>query len=183
MLFNSLEFILIFLPILCIIFLLCQKNNSIALFSLLSGSLVFYSYHNISNLFLLLFSILFNFFIGQAIFKKKIILVIGIFFNISLIAYFKYSYFIIENINFLISAPINFEKTALPLGISFFTFQQIAYLVDCYHGNKSENNITSYALLVSFFPHSIAGPLVQYKEIAPPDFVTCTKKSLKTLGL
>ena len=60
-----------------------------------------------------------------------------------------------------------FAEIALPLGISFFTFQQIAYLVDTYHGNNPEKNIVNYALLVSFFPHSIAGPLVQYKEISP----------------
>lgn len=167
MLFNSVEFIFIFLPVLSVLFWLVQRSNKIALLVLLLGSLCFYAYHSLSNLFLMLASVLFNFFIGRHVLSNKLILVFGVSVNICLLAYFKYSFFILENINTIMPVPIYFEKIVLPLGISFFTFQQIAYLVDNYHGNKPENNIVPYALLVSFFPHAIAGPIVQYKEIAP----------------
>lgn len=115
----------------------------------------------------MIFSICFNFSIGQFISRNKKILILGIFFNVFLILYFKYAYFIVENIQNIASASWGFERIALPLGISFFTFQQIAYLVDTYYGSLPERNFLKYALLVSFFPHSIAGPLVQYKEIGP----------------
>lgn len=108
-----------------------------------------------------------NFSLGRHVAKNKPLLVFGITCNILLICYFKYSLFIIENLNVIVSQPISFVKVALPLGISFFTFQQIAYLIDTYQDAKPEKNFIPYALLVSFFPHSIAGPLVQYKEIAP----------------
>jgi alginate O-acetyltransferase complex protein AlgI len=115
----------------------------------------------------MLASIIFNFQIGRLIARRKSMLVLGILANILLIVYFKYSYFIIENLNNISLVNLHFEKLVLPLGISFFTFQQIAYLVDIYNGGKPEQKIVPYALFVSFFPHSIAGPLVQYQDIAP----------------
>lgn len=168
MLFHSVEFIFIFLPISCIIIYLLQNKNFIVIKLLLIGSFIFYAYHSIYNLFLMIISILFNFLLGKNTYQNRKILYFGVFFNIALIAYFKYTYFIIDNIQtfFNLSLIYDFKKVALPLGISFFTFQQIAYLVDNYNGQTPEKNIFRYALLVSFFPHSIAGPLVQYKEIA-----------------
>ena len=167
MLFNSLEFICIFLPVLCLIIYLFRDNNRVVLSLLLLGSLAFYAYHSLSDLLLMSTSIIFNFFIGQYVTKNKKILSFAVTFNIGVIAYFKYSYFIAQNIQEFLPNTLIFQQVVLPLGISFFTFQQIAYLVDTYHGNNPEKNIVNYALLVSFFPHSIAGPLVQYKEIAP----------------
>ena len=167
MLFNSFEFIFIFLPILCLFSYLFRKNNKAILSLLLFGSLVFYAYHSVSDLLLMVTSILINFFIGQHVRNRKNILPLAIVLNLAIISYFKYSFFIMENVRVFIPEVLSFEKLALPLGISFFTFQQIAYLVDTYQGNNPERNFLNYALLVSFFPHSIAGPLVQYKEIAP----------------
>lgn len=108
-----------------------------------------------------------NFLLGRHVAKNRPLLVFGITCNILLICYFKYSHFILENLSVIVNQPISFVQVALPLGISFFTFQQIAYLIDTFHDEKPEHNFIPYALLVSFFPHSIAGPLVQYKEIAP----------------
>ena len=167
MLFNSLEFIFIFLPALALLFRLLQNKITIALTLLLIASFAFYAYHSMFDLSLMILSIIFNFFIGHHVFKNKQVLVLGIFLNICLIAYFKYSFFIFVNIINFVPVAFSFEKIALPLGISFFTFQQVAYLVDTYYGAPAEKSVLKYALLVSFFPHSISGPLVQYKEIAP----------------
>lgn len=167
MLFNSFIFILVFLPISSLIFYIFQRHSKRAIYSLVLLSFVFYAYHSIHDLILMIGSIIFNFYIGKNVFQNKKRLIFGLFINIGLIFYFKYAFFAIDNINRLFNLSIHFVNMALPLGISFFTFQQIAYLVDTYKGNPPETNISKYALLVSFFPHSIAGPLVQYKEIAP----------------
>lgn len=167
MLFNSFIFILVFLPITCVIFYILQRHQKRAIFSLLLLSFVFYAYHSVHDLLLMMASIICNFFISQNIVKNKKILIFGLLFNLALIFYFKYTFFIIDNVNHIFNLSIPFENIILPLGISFFTFQQIAYLVDTYYGNPPEKNILKYSLLVSFFPHSIAGPLVQYREIAP----------------
>jgi D-alanyl-lipoteichoic acid acyltransferase DltB (MBOAT superfamily) len=87
--------------------------------------------------------------------------------NLALLCYFKYTNFIFDSINTLTGAPLPFVNIVLPLGISFFTFQQIAYLVDVMRGAKVERDIVSYTLFVSFFPHLIAGPLVHHAEMIP----------------
>ncbi len=167
MLFNSFEFILVFLPLIIIAFAIAQKNPQTALVVLLAGSLIFYAQHSMKDLYIMLASIGVNFLIGQRIYRNKRYLVAGLIFNLALISYFKYSYFSGETISNLLDLNFEMKKMALPLGISFFTFQQIAYLVDTYKYGQPERSFTPYALLVSFFPHSIAGPLVQYKEILP----------------
>jgi len=164
-LFNSFEFIFIFLPLLCVIFGFFHKKASLNV--LLLGSFVFYAYHSISNLCLLISSISFNFVISKYIKNNKLVLFLAVSANIALIIYFKYYNFIAQNLSHILAVQIPYQDKALPLGISFFTFQQIAYLVDSYYGNYADRNFRSFALLVSFFPHSIAGPLVQYKDVAP----------------
>ncbi len=167
MLFSSFEFIFVFLPLIAIAFANAQKNSKIALCVLLAGSLIFYSNHSHKDLLIMLISIGINFLIGQRVHQNKNLLILGLIFNLGLIAYFKYAYFLAENIASVANISFEMKKIALPLGISFFTFQQIAYLVDTYRDGQPERKFTPYALLVSFFPHSIAGPLVQYKEILP----------------
>jgi D-alanyl-lipoteichoic acid acyltransferase DltB (MBOAT superfamily) len=116
---------------------------------------------------------LFNYSIGTSISKKnrkiskKTLLIIGIVANIALLGYFKYSDFFIENFNFILSSDIELLNLALPLAISFFTFQQIAYLVDSYKNETKEYDLLNYSIFVTFFPQLIAGPIVHHKEMMP----------------
>lgn len=179
MLFNSFEFIFAFLPITFIIYFylnhkrLTEASKGFLVFS----SLLFYSWWNIIYLPLILSSMLFNYIIGNILsksetqtrnrFSKKSVLAFGIISNISLLGYFKYVDFFIENINYSFSSNIELLNLALPLAISFFTFQQIAYLVDSYRLETREYNFLNYAIFVTFFPQLIAGPIVHHKEMMP----------------
>jgi D-alanyl-lipoteichoic acid acyltransferase DltB (MBOAT superfamily) len=177
MLFNSIEFIFFFLPISFLIyFFLLQKRLIVgAKGFLVFASLFFYSWWNIAYLPLILSSMLFNYIIGNNLnnnFKhakvhKKILLGIGIVANLCLLAYFKYADFFIENFNFALGTHFNLLHLALPLAISFFTFQQIAYLIDSYKKETAEYDFLNYALFVTFFPQLIAGPIVHHKEMMP----------------
>jgi len=178
LLFNSYEFIFLFLPITFFIYFylnykrLTEASKGFLVFS----SLFFYSWWNVAYLPIILSSMLFNYIIGTSLGKiykdkpkvsKKALLVFGIVANIALLAYFKYMDFFIENINFFTDSNIPLLHLALPLAISFFTFQQIAYLVDSYRGETREYDFLNYALFVTFFPQLIAGPIVHHKEMMP----------------
>lgn len=179
MLFNSYEFIFLFLPIsFFVYFYLNKKRLTIASKAwLVLSSLFFYSWWNIVYLPLILISILFNYSITntmieydqnkKSFFSKKALLQIGLVFNIGLLAYFKYMDFFISNTNALINTNIELLHLALPLAISFFTLQQIAFLVDSYEGLVEEKNFLDYAIFVAFFPQLIAGPIVHHKEMMP----------------
>ncbi len=179
MLFNSYEFIFVFLPITFFIyFYLNHKRLTIASKGfLVFSSLFFYSWWNIAYLPLILISMLFNYLIGNSLnkdikenkknFSKKSILIFGIVANLLLLGYFKYADFFIENINFISGVNLNLLHMVLPLAISFFTFQQIAYLVDSYKKETKEYDFLNYALFVTFFPQLIAGPIVHHKEMMP----------------
>jgi alginate O-acetyltransferase complex protein AlgI len=142
-------------------------------FWLVVSSSFFYSWWNVAYLPLIIISLLFNYAIGVLLGKqqlkisKKAILIIGIVFNVLLLGYFKYSDFFITNINFLLTTNISLLKLALPLAISFFTFQQIAYLVDTYRNETKKSSLLDYAIFITFFPQLIAGPIVYYKEMMP----------------
>ena len=182
MLFNSYEFIFVFLPLTFFIYFylnskrLTEASKGFLVFS----SLFFYSWWNIVYLPLILSSMLFNYVIGNILngnkeknsiskkqIDKKTILIIGIVANVALLAYFKYADFFIENVNYFTSSHIPTLDLALPLAISFFTFQQIAYLVDSYRCETQEYDFLNYALFVTFFPQLIAGPIVHHKEMMP----------------
>ena len=183
MLFNSYEFIFAFLPITFFIyFYLNSKRLTVASKGfLVFASLFFYSWWNIAYLPLILISMLFNYVVGNSLakasfenkkglnksFSKKSILIFGIIANLSLLGYFKYADFFIANLNIAISSNVNLLHLVLPLAISFFTFQQIAYLVDSYRGETKEYDFLNYALFVTFFPQLIAGPIVHHKEMMP----------------
>ena len=176
MLFNSYIFIFIFLPITLLGFHLIGKQgrHRVAIAWLVGASLFFYGWWNPAYLGLLLFSIIFNYSIGISLgstsdsgLSKKAVLVTGIVVNLSLIGYFKYANFFIDNLNTLASTNITLSEIILPLGISFFTFQQITYLVDAYDGKTKEYNFLHYCLFVTFFPQLIAGPIVHHKEMLP----------------
>ena len=128
---------------------------------------------------------IFNYIVGRSLNRSskknnkgpsnKKILTVGIVFNISLLGYFKYTDFLIENFNISFNSNAGLLQLALPLAISFFTFQQIAYLVDSYRKETKEYNLLNYALFVTFFPQLIAGPIVHHKEMMP-QFVKAKNK-------
>ena len=177
MLFNSYEYIFFFLPITFIIyfFLLHKRLTVGAKGFLVFASLFFYSWWNIAYLPIILSSMLFNYVIGNSLnnhFAKakmghRAILTFGIVANLSMLGYFKYADFFLENLNDFSGANIELLHLALPLAISFFTFQQIAYLIDSYRGETSEYDFLNYSLFVTFFPQLIAGPIVHHKEMMP----------------
>lgn len=173
MLFNSFVFLFLFLPAtwLCFRFACAIRLPELALTTLMLASLLFYSYWNPPFVLLIIFSILFNYSWGRLIEKHattcKFWLYSGVIVNLSLIAYFKYANFFMSNIAWLIGSEWAARDIFLPLGISFFTFQQMAYLIDCSKGLAKEHSFTHYALFVTFFPQLIAGPIVRYEEIVP----------------
>lgn len=172
MLFNSYIFIFIFLPIVFFAYfgLNSYKKTSLSKLLLVGASLFFYAFWNIAYLPLLLGSILVNYYISKAIlhYKSKWFLASGVVFNLGLLGYFKYTDFFIQNINFTFNTHILEPQIILPLAISFFTFQQIAYLVDSSSGGGGKQySLLDYTLFVSFFPQLIAGPIVHHKEMMP----------------
>lgn len=177
MLFNSYVFIFLFLPVTFFSYFILNKWRLTvgATTCLVVASLFYYSWYNIIYLPLILISMVFNYVIGESFthrdsakkVSRKVLLVIGIIVNLGLLGYFKYFDFFLENINLVDGANFAPLNLALPLGISFFTFQQIAYIVDFYKGQTREYNFLKYALFVSFFPQLIAGPIVHHKEMMP----------------
>ncbi len=175
MLFNSLEFLFIFLPIVFTVYFLISKTRLIKYSNLwlLIASLYFYAYYKIEYLPLIIISILFNYTMGYFIQKdfkqgmKKFLLIFAIVGNLGLLCYYKYFNFVLETINSFNLTHFDTMKILLPLGISFFTFQQISYITDTYKGEAKQTNIIDYSLFVSFFPQLIAGPICMYKELIP----------------
>ncbi len=139
------------------------------------ASLFFYSWWNIAYLPLILVSISVNYAVGTALVKApprirlspKAILIFGIAFNLLLLGYYKYTDFFLANINLAFSSQLPLLHIILPLGISFFTFTQIAFLVDAYRSEAKEYDLVNYALFVTFFPHLLAGPILHHKEMMP----------------
>lgn len=175
MLFNSYTFIFAFLPITFFIYfyLNSKKLTQAGIAFLVFASLFFYSWWNIIYLPLILASILFNFVIGTYLSKpmktlnKKAFLLFGLGSNIALLGYFKYTDFLLDNFNGFWGTSVPLPHIILPLGISFFTFTQIAYLVDCYKEKVKEYDFIRYALFVTYFPHLLAGPILHHSEMMP----------------
>lgn len=175
MLFNSYVFIFLFVPITLIGYYALRKEAWARIW-LVVTSLFFYSYWDLSYLPLLAGSILVNFYVGASISKHRvsdpkkarILTVLGVCLNAGFLIYYKYTHFFLENVQALTGLEWQLNKIVLPLAISFFTFQQIAFLVDHYKGLISEPpRFLNYALFVSFFPQLIAGPIVHHKEMMP----------------
>ena len=176
MVFSSLEFILLFLPscILGYYLLLQYKEAKYALLFILLFSLFYYAYWKIENILILFLSIGLNFIFGHLIYfskkqNKKKIFIFSIIINLSILFYFKYTIFSIETYNFITTSSLSIPQIVLPIGISFFTFQQISYLSDIYTGkfNPTGEGLLSYSLFVCFFPQLVAGPIVHHKEMMP----------------
>ncbi|MCP4953152.1 MAG: MBOAT family protein [Proteobacteria bacterium] len=172
MLFNSFTFLLLFLPLTLGLFYAARRwlSARISIALLVLASFLFYAYWNPAYLLLLLASIVVNYAFGRWLAvnnPSRVLLASGVTFNLSLLGYFKYSGFLIASVNDAFGLSFGATSVVLPLAISFFTFQQIAYLVDCYRHAAHERNFMNYCLFVSFFPQLIAGPIVHHKEVMP----------------
>jgi alginate O-acetyltransferase complex protein AlgI len=177
MLFNSYAFIFVFLPLTLIGFfgLAALRLRVAAIAWLVLTSLVFYSYWNTRYVALLAGSMVFNYWVGQCLKRTKPagigakwLLALGVASNLVLLGYFKYANFFLQAVDHLIATGLPFTHVALPLGISFFTFTQIAYLVDAYRSeSREQDTFADYCLFVTFFPHLIAGPILYHKDIIP----------------
>lgn len=174
MLFNSYIFIFAFLPVTLLIYLfLKQYHSQFALLILLIASCVFYGWSDYSFLSILFLSITANYVTAYLLLDitaqkmRRCILIAGLIFNLGLLGYFKYADFFIENINHITTLHIPALQIVLPIGISFFTFTQIAFIVDCYRRMVKKINFLHYALFVTYFPHLIAGPIIHHQEVMP----------------
>lgn len=171
MLFNSAEFILAFVPCTLGIWWWLQSRSKphAAQWSLCALSMIFYSAWNWKYLPLLCGSVLVNFLIGRRInvTQSKPLLCAGVVLNLVLLGYFKYVDFFIGNINQLTGSVIPLLHVALPLGISFFTFQKIAFLVDCWRGKVKDTSFREFSVFVFFFPQLVAGPITHHADFIP----------------
>lgn len=177
MLFNSFVFIFGFLPLtLLLTYGAGRLMRPAAKVVLTLLSLGFYAWWNPVHLPLLLFSIVFNYVVGGFIQRAleagrsgrlKAWLTFGILVDVGLLGWFKYANFFVDNANFVLGTHIDLAKIVLPLAISFFTFQKIAYLIDSARGDAKRMSFMDFALFAAFFPQLIAGPVVHYKEVVP----------------
>ena len=177
MLFNSYEFIFLFLPVAFTVFyLIAGKNHNGALAWLALVSLFSYGYWSLYALPILIGSIIFNY--SSALFlansetrNRKLLLFFAITSNLLVLAFFKYSNFFIDNTNALRSllglATFDYLDVILPIGISFFTFTQMAFLMDSYHGKVKERNFLHYIAFVTFFPYIFSGPIIHHRQVMP----------------
>jgi D-alanyl-lipoteichoic acid acyltransferase DltB (MBOAT superfamily) len=170
-LFNSAVFILAFLPLSWAGFfaLGLRGYHRLAVLWLALASLFFYGWWNTTYVPLLLGSMAVNYAIGRALARQpsKPLLIAGVAANLALLGYYKYAGFLVQVVDGVSGAAFPIPEIALPLAISFFTFQQIAFLVDSYDGVAEEANLTNYAMFITFFPHLIAGPITHHKEMLP----------------
>ncbi|MEN8170085.1 MAG: MBOAT family protein [Pseudomonadota bacterium] len=176
MLFNSYIFISLFLPITLITYYFIggQGKHRIAISWLVGASLFFYGWWNPAYLGLIVTSMLFNYAVGISLGNhgnaqrgNNWVLALGVTANLALLGYYKYANFFVNTLNDVAATSFHLETIILPLAISFFTFQQVAYLVDAWKGETREYNFLHYCLFVTFFPQLIAGPIVHHKEMLP----------------
>lgn len=167
MVFSSLTFLFCFLPVVLLLYYICRSivwKNVI----LLIASLLFYAWGEPVYVILMILSILFNYYAGREIeaTHKKSSLVFAVIVNLLILGYFKYSGFLVDTINSIFGTSIVNKKLALPIGISFYTFQAMSYLIDVYRGDsKGQENVLTFAVYITMFPQLIAGPIVRYQDI------------------
>lgn len=175
MVFSSTLFLLYFLPIFLIVYNIVPKK--LKNYVILVASLFFYAWGAPQFIFVVILSIIFTFYLVRTINnssnikKRKMLLFVGVFLNLGLLAYFKYANFFVENVNFFVTKlgyePAKWVEVALPIGISFFTFQTITYILDVYRKVHSPlDKLTDYMLYIMAFPQMIAGPIVRFNTIA-----------------
>lgn len=171
MLFSSIVFLFTFLPVILILYYVMPgKLKNLVL---LLGSLVFYAWGEPVYIFLMIFSILFNYVCGLDIARNlgskkqaKKSLVFAVVVNLFILGFFKYEGFLLESINAVLPVNIPYRELPLPIGISFYTFQILSYIIDVYRGKvRVQKNVLDFAVYVTMFPQLIAGPIVQYADI------------------
>ncbi len=173
MLFNSIEFIAFFLPAVLLVFYLLRFSQPlwVSVSWLVVASLFFYAWWKPAYLLIMTASIFFNYGIGIYLDRLRSgrfsVLCVGVIGNLALLGYFKYTNFLIDNVNAHLNFDFHVQTIVLPLAISFFTFQQIAYIVDTYRRKDREMDFLRYCLFVTFFPQLIAGPIVHHNEMMP----------------
>jgi len=177
LLFTSGEFLFVFLPVTLLVFFAAARfvGKAAAAAWLALASLAFYGYWRIEHTALLVCSIVFNYCFGEWILRERTrggsssraLLAVAIAANLSALAYFKYADFFLRTAADLTGADIPLPGVVLPLGISFFTFTQIAFLADAYQGKAREYSFVHYGLFVTYFPHLIAGPILHHREMMP----------------
>ena len=185
MVFSSYSFLLVFLPFTLFGFYGLRKFGAYgwSVTFLLFASTIFYGVWNVGHLVLLTLSILANYGVGRSFqflnnpLWRRLLIYTGVFGNLSLIFVLKYLDFTLSNVAAVTGSSHTFYNLVLPLGISFFTFQQIAYLVDCYKTSNAEKRLRDYALFVSFFPQLIAGPIVHH-DVTRPQFQKLAKNKI-----
>ena len=183
MVFSSVTFLFIFLPVsLLLYYLVPEKLKNLVL---LLVSLVFYAWGEPLYVLLMLYSILFNYSMGLLMEKhegaKKQILIFSVIVNLFIIGFFKYYGFLIENINALLHVNIPVRNIALPIGISFYTFQALSYVIDLYRGRfRAQRDPIAFGAYITMFPQLIAGPIVRYEDIK--DQMQHRKLSLARFG-
>lgn len=167
MVFSSLTFLFAFLPIVLLLYYVV-KDIAWKNVVLLIASLVFYAWGEPVYIVLMVLSILFNYYAGLEIEEthRKSTLVFAVIINLLILGYFKYSGFLVDTINSIFGTSIRNKQLALPIGISFYTFQAMSYLIDVYRKNsKGQKNVLSFAVYITMFPQLIAGPIVRYEDI------------------
>ena len=174
MVFSSYLFICAFLPVVLIGYygLSFLKSNVWQKLFLIVSSLFFYGYYSVKYLLLILASIAVNYLAAICMSRfeegrKKAVLLCGIVFNVALIGYFKYYDFFVGTVNQIFGTDLILRRIVLPLGISFFTFQQLSFLISVYRGEEKVGNLLDYSIFVTFFPQLVAGPIVLYSEMIP----------------
>jgi D-alanyl-lipoteichoic acid acyltransferase DltB (MBOAT superfamily) len=177
MLFNSFEFIFAFLPLtLAAFFVIGRHSQNWAAAALALASIAFYGNWNPIYLVLLLGSVCMNYGFGYLIARAvagkqaraaRLLLITAVTADLGLLGYFKYAMFLVAAVNQIAGSQFHISQIILPLGISFFTFTQLAFLVDVYKGHVQEYRFIHFALFVTYFPHLIAGPVLHHKEMMP----------------
>ena len=175
MLFNSYEFLFGFLPLTLLLYFFAGRRSALAAIALLAAaSLFFYGWWNPRYLLLLGGSVCFNYWVGRRLGRSperargdRAMLWLGVAGNLALLGTFKYAAFFAANLDALAGLALPIPHIVLPLGISFFTFTQIAYLVDAYRKEVREYRFAHYGLFVTFFPHLLAGPVLHHAEVMP----------------
>ncbi|MEF9953092.1 MAG: MBOAT family O-acyltransferase [Clostridium sp.] len=185
MVFSSMIFIFGFLPlVIAFYYITPRKYKNLVL---LVFSIGFYSYGGLSFTVVVLGSITLNYIVGLLVEKNKgrgltskLYLALGIIINLSVLCYFKYFNFFVENFSSLLGGGFVLEKIIMPIGVSFFTFQGMSYVIDVYRGEKAQRSFVNIALYIMLFPHLIAGPIVRYKDIESQ--LMSRKESVQAFG-
>ncbi len=172
MIFSSLFFMFVFLPlVLAAYYLVPRKFKNLCLFLF---SLVFYAWGEPVSVFIMLFTTLFNYIAGVLLdkyreerSKARVFLIISICVNVGLLGFFKYSGLLVETFHVLTGIPVPVPQVVLPIGISFYTFEALSYSIDVYRGDAPiQRNLVDFGTYISFFPHLVAGPIVRYEYLA-----------------